>query len=182
MDAESLKRYPILEKIGIFPVEQRSSRGARQFLRHARAILAAPGSMLWITPQGSFADARTRPVSFEPGLGHLPACTDSAVFLPLAIEYVFWTERLPEVLACFGKPIRIEKTMSGAYPPVYWQSLFEQQLAATQDELAKASLTRDATAFHLIRQGRTGLNGIYAGWSRLKSLLRGQPYNPAHQP
>ena len=72
MDAAALKRYPILAKIGIFPVEMATARGAAQFLRTSQAILAS-GGVVWITPQGRFADSRERPLGFKPGLGALAA-------------------------------------------------------------------------------------------------------------
>ena len=105
MDAEALKRYPILRKLGIFPVEMSSARGAAQFLRTSEAILAA-GGVLWITPQGRFADVREELV-FKPGLGALAARVPDVTLVPLAIEYVFWDERLPETLLRVGEPLRV---------------------------------------------------------------------------
>jgi 1-acyl-sn-glycerol-3-phosphate acyltransferase len=51
MDAASLDRYAILKRIGVFPVELSSARGAAQFLRTSEAI-SQSGGVLWITPQG----------------------------------------------------------------------------------------------------------------------------------
>ena len=58
--------------------------------------------MLFLTPQGKFADVRA-PLVFAPGLEHLAARAPRAHFLPLAIEYTFWEERKPEVLLAFGQ-------------------------------------------------------------------------------
>ena len=68
MDAAALKHYALLRKLGIFPVEAGTRRGAAQFLRAANEILSAPNSVLWITPEGRFTDMRTRPAIFRPGL------------------------------------------------------------------------------------------------------------------
>ena len=65
IDASGLKKYPILRKLGIFPVEIGSPRGAAQFLRTAEAILRS-GGVLWLTPQGRFADPREFPLAFKP--------------------------------------------------------------------------------------------------------------------
>ena len=48
-----------------------TARGAREFLRTSRAILARPRTALWITAQGRFADARERPAAIQPGVAHL---------------------------------------------------------------------------------------------------------------
>ena len=47
--------------LGVFGVEPKTMRGAREFLRTSRSILARPRTALWITAQGRFADARERP-------------------------------------------------------------------------------------------------------------------------
>ena len=103
MDAAPLARYPILRKLGIFPVELNSARGAVQFLRTSEAILKS-GGVLWVTPQGRFADPRELPLAFKPGLAALAQRVPEATLLPLAIEYTFWSERLPETLLRFGAP------------------------------------------------------------------------------
>ena len=76
----------------------------RPFSRATAAILARPGATLWLTPQGRFADPRERPPRFAAGLAHLARRFPRPTFLPLALEYPFWTERAPEALAHFGDP------------------------------------------------------------------------------
>ena len=141
MDASALKRYPILRKLGIFPVEMSSTRGAAQFLRTSKAILANGGAV-WITPQGRFADPRETPLTFKPGLGALAAHASEVTLLPLAIEYSFWDERLPETLLRFGNPVQIE---SGASIEDATQQL-EAALTSVMQELKSASIARDAGA------------------------------------
>ncbi len=72
MDASALKRYPVLRQLGIFPVEMQHPPRSRQFLRTGQAILRS-GGVLWVTPQGQFADPRERPLVFKPGLAALAA-------------------------------------------------------------------------------------------------------------
>src|ERR1700753_805920 len=40
MDAAALAKYPILRKLGMFPVEMETPRGAAQFLRVSMAVLS----------------------------------------------------------------------------------------------------------------------------------------------
>ncbi|HRI14672.1 MAG TPA: lysophospholipid acyltransferase family protein [Verrucomicrobiota bacterium] len=107
MDAAMLERYRFFRRLGFFGVEQRTRRSAVQFLRTAEAVLESPQGALFITPQSRFADVRERPLRFESGLGHLAARVRRALFVPAAIEYVFWEERLPEILVRFGEPVEI---------------------------------------------------------------------------
>ena len=98
MDAVSLKRYGILRRIGVFGVDSGSVRGAANFMRVGLATLVK-GGVLWVTPQGRFADVRERPLVFKPGLAALASrVPGGCTVLPLAIEYVFWDERMPEAL------------------------------------------------------------------------------------
>src|SRR5579875_1700010 len=106
IDAQALEKYPILRKLGIFPVEVASPRGAAQFLRTAEAVLRDNG-VLWLTPQGRFADPRDFPLAFKPGLAALALRLPDVPLLPLAVEYLFWDERLPETLLHFGEPLPI---------------------------------------------------------------------------
>ena len=55
IDATALRRYRFLGRAGLFGIELGTTRGAFQFLRTARAILADSRATLWIMSQGRFA-------------------------------------------------------------------------------------------------------------------------------
>lgn len=175
MDAAALQRYGILQRIGIFPVEMNSARGAAQFLRIGLDLLAR-GAVLWITPQGRFVDPRQRPLVFKPGLAKLahragPDC----LVLPLAIEYTFWDERLPETLLEFGQTIRVgDSTLEEL------EGKLISALLATMNSLEQKALARDPSAFTLLARGSAGTGGFYALGKRLFSALRRRPYDPDH--
>ena len=175
MDAAALKRYPILAKIGIFPVEMGSARGAAQFLRTSQAILAS-GGVVWITPQGRFADARVRPLGFKAGLGALAARTPGAVMIPLAIEYTFWDERLPETLLRFGAPVRLVEGMSTEAA----SEQLEGALVATMEELKRAAMARDASAFRVLLRGGRGTGGLYGIGRRVRGWFTQKPVRLDH--
>jgi 1-acyl-sn-glycerol-3-phosphate acyltransferase len=180
MDATMLERYKMFGRMGFFGVEPRTRRGAIQFLRTAEAILQSPGHLLAVTPQGRFADVRERPVHFEAGLGHLAGRVQRALFVPLAVEYVFWEERLPEILVRFGEPVEVRGEDRVAFPPPDWTRLFEEKLSATQDALAAESRRRDPGDFQRILRGGAGQGGIYDWWRSLTAKLRGEPFNREH--
>ena len=156
MDAAALKRYPILAKIGIFPVEMATARGAAQFLRTSEAILVS-GGVVWITPQGRFADSRARPLGFKAGLAALAARVPQVQIIPLAIEYTFWDERLPETLLRFGEPVRVTEGMNMEAAT----ERLESALVAAMEELKAGAMARDASAFRVLLRGGRGTGGVY---------------------
>lgn len=176
MDADALARYPVLRKIGVFPVEISSARGAVRFLRTGEAILRGGGT-LWVTPQGQFADVRERPLVFKPGMAALAARVPGCVVLPLAIEYVFWDERTPEVLLCFGEPVRV---MAGESTAALEARLIEA-LEAVMREMRERASTREATQFaRVLVRGRAGVGGMYGMSLRLRAWVRGRRYDAEH--
>ncbi len=179
MDAVSLERYGILKRIGIFPVALESARGAVQFLRTGEAVLAG-GGVLWVTPQGRFVDPRQRPLDFKPGLAALAhrvaAKYGSCTVLPLAIEYTFWNERLPEALLHFGEPVRVTASTTVETLDVNLIAALEGTMA----ELQNTSEQRDPRPFTTLLGGRQGTGGFYALGKRIKALAQRRPYRPEH--
>ena len=94
-----------MRRLGVFGVEAGTARGAATFLRVARQVLSGPDRMLWINAPGRFSDVRERPVPIAAGVTRLPEVAPDAVFLPLALDYPFWTERKAEMLCAFGPPL-----------------------------------------------------------------------------
>ena len=175
MDAMSLERYKILKQIGIFSVEMKTARGAAQFLRRGLAILAEKG-VLWVTPQGRFADARERPLVFKPGLAALAARTPGGCTVqPLAIEYVFWDERLPEALVHFGEAVHVRGQTAAEVDRQLQAALLE-----AMEALRGFAMARDATAFEVLQAGRAGTGGYYQFGQRIMAGLRGRRFQPQH--
>ncbi len=175
MDAAALQRYGILKHIGIFPIEPNTTRGAAHFLRMGQTILKS-GGVLWVTPQGGFADPRERPLVFKPGLATLAARGAPCTLLPLAIEYPFWNERLPECLLSFGDPILV--TAADAVEEV--QDRARLALESAMDSLKEAALRRHPAGFTTLARGTLGPGGFYALGHRLKALLLRTPYRAEH--
>ena len=177
MDASALRRYPILKRLGIFPVEIETARGAIQFLRTGQKILQS-GGVLWITPQGQFSDPRVRPLLFKPGLAALAGRSGGCTLLPLAIEYPFWNERLPETLLHFGEPVHVSAESASTLEPRLIAAL-----EATMNALREKTLTRHADAFEqTLSFNPGGAGGFYALAQRLKSLALRRPYRAEHTP
>ena len=178
MDATALKHYGFFRKLGLFPIEAGTSRGGVQFLRAAEEVLSRPRSVLWVTPEGRFTDMRTRPVVFRPGLAALVARLGACTLVPMAAEYTFWDERLPEILICCGQPMKVNE--AGEHSAGEWNERMCAAMAATQDELAALAKLRDPANFETILSGRVGISGVYEGWKRLLALLTGRAYQASH--
>jgi 1-acyl-sn-glycerol-3-phosphate acyltransferase len=178
MDAHQLNRYRIFAKIGMFGIEQDSIAGARTFLKVSRAILTHENATLWITAQGSFADVRTRPVRLRPGVGHLAAGLDCGAVIPIALEYPFWDESKPEALVLFGESLMIDDHKLDAES---WTQLIAEALEQAQDRLAVEAQSRDPQRFDTLVAGRVGVGGIYDFGRRMKAMLTGRRFDPAHK-
>jgi 1-acyl-sn-glycerol-3-phosphate acyltransferase len=178
MDAAALKHYGFLRKLGLFPLQTGTRRGAAQFLRAANEILSTPNSILWLTPEGRFTDMRTRPAIFRPGLAALVARLGACTLVPLAFEYTFWDERLPEILISCGHPIEVAG--GHLHSAEEWGQRLGVALAATQDELGALAMLREPERFETILTGRVGISGVYEAWKRLLALLTGRVYQGSH--
>jgi 1-acyl-sn-glycerol-3-phosphate acyltransferase len=176
--AEMLSRYRFMARIGAFGIEPEGRAGGAAFLAAARQILAKSEGLLLVTAQGRFADVRERPVMLRPGLAHVAKLQPDATFVPLALDYVFWDERKPELLVRFGSPV------SGASlaerPVAYRTEALSRVLEETMDALAAEAMTRDPAAFDTLYAGGAGVGGVYDVWRRARAALKGERFSPAH--
>ncbi len=191
IDAEAFEKYRIFGQMGFYPVAQNSLEGAKHFLKVSRAILAQSGNSIWLTPEGRFADVRDHSEALMPGLAHLGhALGKSKVvdsespnvwFLPLAIEYCFWEEKMPELLLHFGEPVATESEEAEALTSKeLWDQKLTSNLRQAQSELAALSIARDADAFEVLLRSRSGTFFIYDWWRSLSSRLRGNQMSTEH--
>lgn len=176
IDAAALKQYPFMARIGLYPVDLERPSGARAFLSAGVAILDKPDTVLWVTGQGRFTDARVRPPGLRRGTAALLARCPDAVLLPVALDYGFWNERRPEAFVAFGTPQAEADDEAG------WSGRCEEALAGAQDVLAAATQARDPARFTSLVDGRRGVGGVYGHWQRLRAAWRGEPYVPGHDP
>lgn len=177
-DEAMLTRYAVFRRLGAFPVEAGSRRGARQFLDTSRRVLSRPDRVLWVTAQGRFADVRARPLGLAPGIAHLVDCAPDAAFLPLALEYAFWNERGAGAFCAFGPAIAAAELR--ALPRAARRAHLERALETTLDRLGADVIAREPARFAPLLSGARGIGGAYGGWERLRALLRGRRLDPAH--
>jgi len=179
IDGSMLERYGFFKHLGFFGVEQQSAIGALKFLRTARALLASSRNSMWVTPQGRFMDIRERPLRLQSGLGALAAQSAETMFLPLALEYTFWSEPRPEILVSFGEPIIPGSKKSGSAEE--WTKRFSDALEDTQDELAARSCRRDSSEWLVLNRGASGVNAIYDAWRWLRARVNQKTFAREHR-
>ena len=178
MDAAALKKYAFMRRLGVFGIEQNSPRGAVRFLRTAGQVLDNPDHMLWMNAPGRFSDARERPVPLAPGVTRLPEIAPDAVIVPLAVEYVHWTEKRGDALLAFGAPLEARGLLAldrGARTET-----IREAVTANMDRLAQDAISREEHRFRVVLDGRVGMGGLYGGWQYLKAALRGEAHEPRH--
>ena len=179
IEENALRKYRFLRRLGFFGVDVKSARGAAAFLRTAEDILASPEHMLWVTPQGEFTDVRSRPVSFRRGLAALAGRVPPTVFLPIAIEYTFWEERLPEVLVAFGTPLFTQQHQNSCGASDCNAAL-ETTLQDAQDALAAAAQRRDAEEWEVLFRGAAGISPVYDFWRHARAKVRREAFQAEH--
>jgi len=176
IDRAALERYPWLERLGLFGIEADSFRGSRRLLEAGSELLSSHHAGVVMTAQGRFADIRQRPLLLKPGLSRLLLRNANACAIPIAIEYVFWNERLPEVLVRFGRSgIRA----SGRTAPAI-QADLEDRLESELDALAVSAMNRSPKAFDCLLEGRRGVGLLQDLPLRLRALVRGERFDPSH--
>jgi 1-acyl-sn-glycerol-3-phosphate acyltransferase len=158
IDGAALGKYRFLESIGFLGIEPGTWQGSKAFLRYARASQRRSDTIFWITAAGTFVDPRVRPVPIRPGVAHL-AAGGRGLLVPMALEYPYWTERLPEAVVAFGDPFDLDAEPSRSVDD--WQERLVNGLSATQDRLAAAAMARDPAAFETLAVGREGVGGMY---------------------
>ena len=178
MEAEALRNYGFFSRIGAFPVDNSSARAGAQFLRHAADILSRADAILWVTPEGRFTDVRQRPIGWRTGTAALTRHLEHCTVVPLAVEYIFWDERLPEVLCEIGEPLFF--TSENSESTELRNARLETAMHELQDELAMGAQKRDTALFESVFAGGAGVSAPYDLWRRVKSAISGRPYVSEH--
>lgn len=177
IDAQALARYQVFRKLGFFGVRLDSASGAAAFLKTTGRLLNTPNSSLWLTPEGRFADVRDTTGQLAPGLSHVCWRAGHGFVIPLAIEYVFWDERLPECLIRFGAPIDLAAC---DWSKTVWHDELSKRLRANQADLAKLVIARDSDPFEPLLRGTKGAGRFYDSFRRLRTLFRGEKFKAEH--
>lgn len=176
MAADALERYPWLRRFGAFGVHGGSISSTRRFLALGSELLSVNDTLLAITAQGRFADARERPVTLAPGIAALLSRHPEAQAVPVAIEYPFWNERHPEILVRVGAPCAADRR-----PRHHLQAALERALTRELEALASDAMRRDPSPFRTLLAGRARGVGFWQDLPlRMRAWRSGRRFDPSH--
>jgi hypothetical protein len=178
IDAGMLDRYGFFKHLGFYGIDPSPRIGARSFVAISSGLLASGLNAIWLTPQGRFVDVRERPLGVRPGIGFLAASLPQVYFLPLALEYVFWTEPQPEALLCFGEAVSPQRLAPRA--PAAWVDYFSGLLEQMQAKLADRSVQRQPKDWMTLEKGVDGINPAYDTWRWLRAKLHRRQFVRGH--
>ncbi|TWT56582.1 lysophospholipid acyltransferase family protein [Allorhodopirellula solitaria] len=178
IDEVALAKYKVLAKLGFFGVDLNSNRGAARFLRSTGELLQRPASALWLTPEGHFADARDHAANLMPGLAHLCSKLPRGLVVPIALEYVFWEERLPECLLRIGEVVSLAEHPGDSKSR--WAERLTVGLRENQRKLSSLAIARSAEPFENLLRGKQGASGVYDWSRRIQSWLSLRKFDAAH--
>lgn len=184
IDQEALEKYRVLKKLGFFGIERDRRSGVAAFLQNSRNILQLPSASIWLTPEGRFCDPRDHQAELMPGLAHLASRWEEAksdglpkplVLIPLAIEYPFWEEKLPEALCRFGSPM-----IASGGDKSTWQQQLTEALRTAQRTLANDALNRQVDQFDEVLWSGATRTSWYDRMRSLSGRWRGKRVELSH--
>lgn len=168
MERAQLEKFSFFRRLGMFGVDPddaamltaMSAYVRERFEREARPTL-------FITPQGRFADPRTR-LEVRPGVAAIAAAHASCRVVCLAIEYPFWSDQRPEVLLHAREAVL---DPSRSVSTSRWHQAIAGALGAAMGELAVLAMARDPRAFAFVvgrGAGSARVNPVYDLWLKLR--------------
>jgi 1-acyl-sn-glycerol-3-phosphate acyltransferase len=170
MQADQLRKFGIFRKLGVFGIEPDDPASLEEMIRYLGWSFAHDGrGVLWITPQGQFADPRV-PVRIRPGVASAAARLLGGAWrgrvVSMAVEMPFWTDKRPELL------LRFQVVECGEEPrpsTADWTRAITRAMRENAEALATGVMARDPTAFETIFGGAAGrINPLYDLWLRLR--------------
>lgn len=98
-----LRRYWFFRFAGAFGVDLDAPEKVVATVRHAKALLQQPGTVVWIFPQGKLV-APDKPIRVHRGATFI-ATLAGVMILPCALRYEFRDQENPFVFVAFGRPL-----------------------------------------------------------------------------
>ncbi|MEL6795969.1 MAG: lysophospholipid acyltransferase family protein [Planctomycetota bacterium] len=167
IDKAVLENVGIFKKLGLFgidPDDPNSKQALAEYAIDRLRTMHRP--TLWITPQGRFQDPRAE-MEIRPGVSAILSKLDNARAIVLAVEYPFWDDKKPEMLAHIVEiepPARTDSTVA-------WHRSVSSAMKTTAGELACEAVTRDPARFESSLGGEAGDGGktffVYDWWLKV---------------
>jgi 1-acyl-sn-glycerol-3-phosphate acyltransferase len=133
MLAKNLERLPFLGRVGGFGVEIGDAADARRALRYGAALLAKPGRVVWVFPQGIERPITESLVDFKPGAAMMAKLAAQQQIIGVGLRYEFGAAEKPTLLASIGEPFGFDTDVrAGA---LQQQRAVDAELAAIEQHV-----------------------------------------------
>lgn len=127
---EQLRRHRVMNRCGCFSV-RKNSRSVLETMRYSIDLLASPGNMVLVFPQGEITSAHSRRIEFQSGpeylIRHIP--NDFRIVFNVNLTD-YGSYKKPELSVYFKTidpgPLETPGDLARAYNDYYDQCLFEQ--------------------------------------------------------
>lgn len=134
---EELNRFPLLRRGGAYSVCKKSPQSAMKALQYSVDVVGDLKNMLCIFPQGIIRPPHYRPMVFQTGLAYIAqksvARYGKVNLVPVALDYCFFRDNRPEVIATFGEKLTLTKE-NIIKDRKELTHLFERELVKTCDQ------------------------------------------------
>ena len=163
MDINILRQFGFFRRLGLFGIEPDHPHAAEALKKYVLDCFARePLPTLWITPHGKFHDPRESPEP-RPGAASVCAAATRVRVVSIAMEYVFWLDKKPEIL------LRAQEIAAPASPSTaHWHREISRGTASNAAKLAELAVARDPNAFETLLASRTGTSAMYDLWLKLR--------------
>jgi 1-acyl-sn-glycerol-3-phosphate acyltransferase len=179
MDARQLLRYRFFCRLGVIGVDRTGLAGAREFLHYAEKLLKNRPRALFITPQGAMQSNYRRPITFQPGVGHLANLLGEFYLAHASLHYEFWDERLPEAFISVSAVERIRICAEEFDRREFVRT--QARIQETQlDALLEAVQRRDSDAFRRLLRGKGGISPTYDAIRHISAKVKGESFTAEH--
>ncbi len=160
IDRAVIESVGIFKKLGLFGIDPDDPASKDALAAYALDRLRTMNRpTLWITPQGRFQDPRAS-MEIRPGVSAILSRLTNARAMTLAVEYPFWDDKKPEMLAHLTEiepPARADSTIA-------WHRAVSSAMKRAAGELACEAVTRDPSRFETFLGGEGGKTFFIYDW------------------
>ncbi len=108
---EELNRFPLIRRGGAFSVNKKSPQASMPAIKYAVDCLGDPNNILYIFPEGIIKPPNHRPLELQTGMTYIAEKAakkyGKVALMPVAVNYCFLRENVPEILIDFGDIIHL---------------------------------------------------------------------------
>lgn len=148
MMVEDLIKFPLLSKVGAFSIDKKTPKSTLRSMKYCTDFLNKEKISLWLFPQGVIMPPNHRPLEFQKGVAFIAQRVKKVNLFPIAIQYVFLRQGLPEVLIDVGKPILVDGEVDKDSFTAYLEEDFTRVLDNQLKEISNGEIKKYDTIMY----------------------------------